>query len=90
MTDNERITQHIELNPRRPDIANARLKEYGVAVWALIGYLRAARGDMERVARDYDIPIEAVEAAISYYRLHKAIIDDLLYSDTPDRLLPAA
>ncbi len=77
-----RIAQYIELNSSRPGLANARLREYGVAVWALIGYLRAADGDIDRVAADYDVSRAAVEAAIAYYEHYPAIIDARL--DTTD------
>lgn len=46
-----------------------------MAVWALVGYLRGAQGDILRVADDYDIPVEAVEAAIAYYHEHQILID---------------
>jgi uncharacterized protein (DUF433 family) len=71
----DHITQYIELNPQRPGLDEAWLKDYGVAVWALIGYLHAADGDVARVAAAYDVPQEAVEAAIAYYDQHRALID---------------
>lgn len=67
--------EYIELNPNRPGPADARLRTYGVSVWAIIGYLEAVHGDLARVAADYDIPLEAVQAAQAYYRRHKAVID---------------
>ncbi len=39
------ITEYIELNPDRPGLDQARLKESAVAIWALIGYLRGADGE---------------------------------------------
>ncbi len=69
------IEHYIEQNPHRPGLDEARLVGYGVAVWALIGYLTGAAGDRERVAEDYDIPVEAVEAAIAYYESHRVVID---------------
>ncbi|MGI8855689.1 MAG: DUF433 domain-containing protein [Thermomicrobiales bacterium] len=69
------IEQYIEQNPHRPGLDEARLVGYGVAVWALVGYLRGAQGDILRVADDYDIPVEAVEAAIAYYHEHQILID---------------
>jgi uncharacterized protein (DUF433 family) len=65
----------IEPNPQRPGAADMRLKEYGVPVWALIGHLEVVNGDITLVARDYDIPGEAVDAALAYYNRHKAVID---------------
>ena len=70
------ITQYIEENPLRPGPADARLKESGVAVWALISYLeRAVGGDIEQAASDYEVPVPAVEAARAYYRRNRALID---------------
>ncbi len=34
-----RIAEYIEQNPHYPEIAEARLKGYGVAVWALMAHL---------------------------------------------------
>lgn len=75
MSDNDRITAYIELNPHRPGPDEALLKAYGVPVWALIGYLPAVGGSVSHVAADYDVPLEAVEAAIAYYHQHRSIID---------------
>ncbi len=44
------IEQYIEQNPHRPGLDEARLIGYGAAVWALIGYLSGAMGDVQRVA----------------------------------------
>jgi len=49
-----------------------------VSVWALVGYLEAVHGDVSRVADDYRLPLEAVEAAVTYYRQYKQLIDDRL------------
>ena len=85
MTDKERITQYIELNPHRPGAANARIKEFGVAVWALIEYLKyAVHGDIERAAADYDLPREALEAAIAYYEMYPIDIDMRIAANSPD------
>jgi uncharacterized protein (DUF433 family) len=72
------IARWIESNPHRPGKANTRVREHGVSVWALIGHAQAIRGDSAQVARDYELPQEAVEAAFIFYRRHKAIIDDRL------------
>ena len=69
------IAEYIELNPDRPGLDHARLKEFGVAVWALIGYLRGADDDIDGVAADYEVPREAVLAAIAYYERHRALLD---------------
>lgn len=55
--------------------SRARLREWGVSVWAIIGYLRIYEGDKARVAESYQVPLEAIEAAIAYYHLHRNVID---------------
>ena len=75
MNDHELIDQYIEPNPYHPGIADARLRGYGVSVRALIAYDEAVHHDVDRVARDYRLPREAVEAALAYYRQHQDVID---------------
>ncbi len=75
LPEDELIEKWIEPNPFRPGPARARLREYGVSVWALIGYLQGLDGDPIRVAEEFDIPPEAVHAALAYYRRHQAAID---------------
>lgn len=62
------------IDPATPP-GGARLREYGVSVWALVGYLRVVEGDPDRVAKDYDISREALDAALSYYKEHQWEID---------------
>jgi uncharacterized protein (DUF433 family) len=69
------IERYIETNPHHPGAADVRLREYCVPVWALVGYWKAAEGDVGRVAADYRLPREAVEAAIAYYERNRTIID---------------
>lgn len=75
MTDQELITRYIEQHPRKLGVSEARLAGSKVAVWALVGYLRMVDGDVDRVAADYDLPREAVDAALAYYRQHRAALD---------------
>jgi uncharacterized protein (DUF433 family) len=74
-TDQERITRYVEQHPRKRGEAEARLADSKIAIWALVGYLRMVDGDVDRVAADYDLPRDAVEAALAYYRQHRAAID---------------
>lgn len=76
MTDKQLIDEYIEFNPAKPGLAEARLVKYGVPVWAIIGYLEAVHQNAGRVADDYDLPLNAVNAAIAYYRAHRTLIDD--------------
>ena len=75
MRDQELIARHIEPNPHRSGQHEARLKEYGVSVWALVGYWKGAGGDVDQVAEANQVPREAVEAALAYYRQHQYLID---------------
>lgn len=72
------IARHIVEDPYRPGAAEVRLAGSGVSVWAIIGYLPAVDGDIERAAHDYDIEPDAVRAAIVWYRRHKSAIDERL------------
>ena len=69
------IADYIELNPDKPGLDQARIKEYGVAVWALMAYYQATSGDINRVAADYEIPAVHIEAALAYYKRHQALLD---------------
>lgn len=62
--------------------ADARLRDFGVPVWALVGHLRAVGNDVDRVAADYELPREAVDAALAFYRRHKDLIDARLILNT--------
>jgi len=70
------LARYIEENPFKPGVANARLVESGMAIWAFAGALEAAGSDPEQVAHDYELSREQVGAAIAYYQRHKEIIDD--------------
>ena len=72
------VARWIEPHPWKGSAAEARLKDSKIAVWAIIGQLRAEGRDVPRVAEDYEIPVEAVEAALAYYHQHRAVIDDRL------------
>ena len=77
LRDTELIERWIVEDPWHRGPADVKTTE-GVHVWALIGYLPAVNNDVERVAHDYDLPVEAVEAAIAYYRAHREVIDGRL------------
>jgi len=76
------IERYIEPDPNHPGKADARLRQYGVHVWALVGHAKATAGDLASVSRDYDLPVEAVEAAFAFYERHRAVIDDRLEANT--------
>jgi len=72
----ELFARYIEENPFKPGIANARLVESGMAIWAFAGALEAAENDSARIAQDYELSPDQVAAAIAYYERFKEIIDD--------------
>lgn len=47
----------------------------GVEVWALVAQLPAFEGDAARLASAYGLPLNAVKAALAFYRRHKELID---------------
>ena len=65
MKGNDLIAKYID---ESPGVAEARVHGYGIAVWALVGYLKGADGDLRQVAQGFDIPEDAVKAAKAYYR----------------------
>ena len=78
------VAAYIEQNPNHPGKDEARLKTYGVSVWAIVGYWKSSNGDMSETAAGYDVPIEAVEAAVAYYERYKIIIDNRRAANDPD------
>jgi uncharacterized protein (DUF433 family) len=69
------ITQYIDTDPWGAGRDEARLRQYGTPVWALVAYMKVAQNDLKRVAEEYGLPLEAVEAAMGYYRQNRALID---------------
>jgi uncharacterized protein (DUF433 family) len=75
MHGDDLIAQYIEQHPQHPAVEEARLLLFNIPVWAIIGYLQTPGADVDRVATDYDVPREAIEAAKVYYRRHRDAID---------------
>lgn len=75
MDDSSLIARYIDESPVYGGIADARLRDYGVSVWALVAYYLAADGSIDVVAHDYDVPREAVQAVLAYYRRHQCFVD---------------
>jgi hypothetical protein len=74
MSDAQLIERYIETDPWHPGRDDVRLIAYAVPVWALVGHYLAVGENPEQVAIDYDLPLEAVLAALAYYRQHKELI----------------
>jgi uncharacterized protein (DUF433 family) len=71
----ELLARYIEILPNRPDPGDARLSGYGYPVWIVIDALAAVGYDLEQVAREYELPEDAVRAALLFYRRHQAAVD---------------
>ena len=82
MDDEALIRRHIEPNPHRSSLAEAWLKDSAIPVWALVGSLPAVDYDLDALADDYGLPREAVDAAMAYYRRHKAVLDARVAANT--------
>ncbi len=87
MEADELIARYIETDPSWPSPETARIVGHCAHVWALIGYMKnAAGGDADRTAADYDLPREAMDAALAYYRRNRHLIDAIIELKT----IPAA
>ncbi len=72
----ELIAIYIARDPRHPGLYDSYLPAYGVSVWAIISrFAGENNGDIDETAADYDLPREAVEAALAFYERHTAAID---------------
>jgi uncharacterized protein (DUF433 family) len=78
VSEQELIARWMEPHPHRAGAAEWRLKEYGPAVWALVGHWYGVERDAAQVAHDYQVPLEAINAALAYYRRNRAAIDTRL------------
>jgi uncharacterized protein (DUF433 family) len=55
--------------------ADARLRDSGVSVWAIVAYLPVYDGDRDKVAWHFGLSREEVDAALAYYARNKRFID---------------
>jgi len=69
------IGQYIEpdSDPRR--VEEARLRDHGYAVWALLGDLLLPGRTADLIAREYRVPVEAVDAVWAYYLRNRVALD---------------
>jgi uncharacterized protein (DUF433 family) len=72
------ITPH----PYKAGTDEVILRRSDIPDWAIIGDFTAQGPAMDAevpaVAADYGVPVEAVRAALAYYRRHQAVIDNRL------------
>lgn len=66
METSELIKKHIQLDIEGAP-QTARLTDSAVPLWALIGLYKTTK-DIHAVAEDYDVPEEAVQAAVAFYK----------------------
>jgi uncharacterized protein (DUF433 family) len=69
------IDQYIEQSPYELGRENARLKGRRISVPTLVTALLYQGGDLYAVAEEYEVPVEAVRAAIWYYGQNKPVVD---------------
>ena len=71
------ITRFVDLDTERyaGGRADARLKDSGVAIWAIVAFLRVYDNDVGRVADHFTISEAEVEAALAYYRRNRKYVD---------------
>lgn len=74
-SEEQLITRWVEPNPHTAALAEAWVLPHCVSVWTVIRQLELDAGQIADVAGAYDIPDEAVQAAIAYYHRHKQEID---------------
>lgn len=54
---------------------DARLRDSGVPIWALVAHYGVTGNDRDQLARDYQLPRSAIEAALAFYEQNKEYID---------------
>jgi uncharacterized protein (DUF433 family) len=70
------IERHVDLNyDRYGGRADARLKESGASVWAIVAFLDVYEGDLDKVIDHFELSREEIEAALAYYRRNKRYVD---------------
>jgi hypothetical protein len=74
LTTEALINRYIEPNPWGRGRHAAKLKPYWVSVWVLVNRLNTGTSVSE-LAREYNVPEEAVEAAQAFYEQNRAVID---------------
>lgn len=77
LAEDEQVTlmrTWLQDHPHRPAPYEVIVGPHSVPVYALIGYLEVAKGDLCKVAEAYDVPLDAVKAAVVYYSRYPEII----------------
>lgn len=76
-SDEQLIERHIDQDVDRHagGRADARLRDSGVSVWAVVAFLNVYRQDPQKVAEHFQLSPEEVDAALAYYRANKRYVD---------------
>ena len=51
------------------------VKGRNMTVWNLVAWMQTNSFTPEQAANDFELPVEAIYEAISYYRTHKSLVD---------------
>src|SRR5579884_927568 len=79
------IARHIGPHPAQAGLDEYWITEPGVPVWAVVGAYQVEQGNVDEVAAAYHLTREQVEAALAYYARHRALIDNRLAQNQPQR-----
>lgn len=69
------LNQYIQFDPDKSGVDQVRVIPADVPVWVIVAQVEGVDGDVSQVADDYELPREAVEAALIFYRRNRAAID---------------
>ena len=82
--DGALIARYIKPDPDRPGRAYAYFPDYGYSVARIIRDVNSANGDIAATARHWEMPDDAVRAAVAFYRRYRDFIDArILIEDDP-------
>lgn len=70
------IARWVRQHPHKPGLSNAVIVPSGVPVWALVNQLLLDDWNRAAVAGLYELPFEAVQAAVAYYDQHRQELDE--------------
>lgn len=71
------ISRYVDLDTDRyaGGRADARLKDSGLSIWAIVAFLRIYENDVARVADHFTVAEIEVEAALAYYHRNKKYVE---------------
>jgi uncharacterized protein (DUF433 family) len=83
MTPDELIAKYLEEDESSSGPMEMRIKDCGIHVWAIAAFLPVYDWDLATIAAEYELPVEAVEAVVEFYKRHTAAIDARSQANTP-------